>query len=59
MSPEARECRQTNNDVFQHVGELLIKLLVSAVVMSVLLVGCGKSEPTVNVSGQARPMVPA
>ncbi|AVQ06622.1 TPA: YggN family protein [Xanthomonas vasicola pv. zeae] len=30
-----------------------MKLLVSAVVMSVLLVGCGKSEPTVNVSGQA------
>lgn len=55
MSPEARECRQTNNDVFQDVGELLMKLLVSAVVMSVvLLVGCGKSEPTVNVSGQAR-----
>ncbi|MBV6775371.1 DUF2884 family protein [Xanthomonas euvesicatoria pv. eucalypti] len=32
---------------------MLMKLLVSAVVMSVLLAGCGKSEPTVNVSGQA------
>ncbi|PPV08369.1 hypothetical protein XBLMG947_0927 [Xanthomonas bromi] len=30
-----------------------MKLLVSAVVMSVLLVGCGKSEPTAQVSGQA------
>ncbi|MBZ3930690.1 YggN family protein [Xanthomonas citri] len=30
-----------------------MKLLVSALVTSVLLAGCGKSEPTVNVSGQA------
>ncbi|QBG94076.1 DUF2884 family protein [Xanthomonas oryzae] len=29
-----------------------MKLRVSAVVTSMLLVGCGKSEPTVNVSGQ-------
>lgn len=38
---------------FRMWGELQMKLLVSAVVMSVLLVGCGKSEPTVHVSGQA------
>ncbi|MCS3746289.1 alkanesulfonate monooxygenase SsuD/methylene tetrahydromethanopterin reductase-like flavin-dependent oxidoreductase (luciferase family) [Xanthomonas arboricola] len=30
-----------------------MKLLISAVLASVLLVGCGKSEPTVDVSAQA------
>ncbi|MBB4129519.1 DUF2884 family protein [Xanthomonas sp. 3075] len=29
-----------------------MKLFISAVVMSALLVGCGKSEPTVDMSGQ-------